>query len=74
MARPLSLSKHADGTITLRLGRLVAVVDSRGKSHDELIDAVRWAAISMNAPITPHAAASLLFPTPQHHTPHTTTT
>lgn len=46
------LSKNRDGTITVRVGRAVEHVDPNGKSKAELFDAVRWALISKDAPIS----------------------
>jgi hypothetical protein len=34
------------GIITVRVGRMVEHIDGRGKSNNQLYDAIKWAAIS----------------------------
>lgn len=45
----VKLSRNADGTITVRVGRAVEHVDPIGKTHAQLFDAVKWALVSKSA-------------------------
>lgn len=48
----LRISRNADGTWTVRVGRAVEHVDGRDKGKGELFDALLWAARSKGASIT----------------------
>ena len=47
----LSLIRNADGTITVRYGRYREHISMEGKTPMQLLDAVRWAAITAGANI-----------------------
>jgi hypothetical protein len=36
----------SQGIVTIRVGRMIEHIDGRGKTADELYDAIKWAAIS----------------------------
>lgn len=46
------LSRNADGTITVRVGRSVEHIDTFGKTKAQVYDALRWALISKNATLS----------------------
>lgn len=46
MKRVAKLSRNADGTWTVRVGRQVEHIDTNGKTRGEVFDAIRWALIS----------------------------
>ena len=48
----VKLSRNADGTVTVRVGRMVEHIDPDGKSKGELFDAVKWALISKGATLS----------------------
>lgn len=46
MLRVAKVTRNADGTWTIRVGRQVEHVDPTGKTRGEVFDAIRWALIS----------------------------
>lgn len=62
----LRISRNADGTWTVRVGRAVEHVDGRTKTKPELFDALLWAARSKGASITTVGLTEILYQaTPQ---------
>lgn len=41
------LFRNADGTITLKRGSLVEHIDPRGKTKAEVVDEIKWRAITI---------------------------
>lgn len=56
----LRISRNADGTWTVRVGRAVEHVDGRDKTKPELFDALLWAARSKGASIPDVALAEII--------------
>lgn len=56
----LRIIQNADGTVTVRYGKVVAHVDVRGMTLAEAIDHVRWAAVGVGIAISEQAAWAAL--------------
>jgi hypothetical protein len=54
--------QNRDGTVTVRHGRLVAHVDTRGLTLHEMIDRVRWAAIMYGISVSEETVWAALRP------------
>jgi hypothetical protein len=56
----LQIIFNKDRTITVKSGRQVEHVTTLSKSKGEIFDAVKWAAITMGAPLSDIALTELL--------------
>lgn len=55
------ISHNADGTITVKVGRMVEHIDPLGKDKGEVFDAVKTAAFSKGARVSDITITEILF-------------